>query len=366
MDYEANGLDEKSGSMNWKYGVGIYRKEFIIDKSNKNRIISLLFDGVYQDATVYLNGEKLGNNYYGYIPFEFDITNKVNIGEVNTLLVRVDNSAQPNTRWYSGSGITRDVWISSLPPIHVASNGTYIVTDSLENNIASLSITTEISNSAAVDSEIEIKNKIYSPDGLLIASMSEKMTIGTGLNNALIKQNLSIRNALLWSPEHPCMHQMITEIIVDGIIEDQYVTPFGIRTLYFDADKGLLINKEHIKIHGMAIHNEAGQLIGCKLSILIIHEQSGESQDCKACTIYCGVQSRIQFVGFRCNLKCQRIGRCGCKSKILETKQVSIDTFYISLLKINIIIIVKRNNSPCAHQLVFCFMHKRFTLLQIN
>lgn len=160
--------------MNWKYGVGIYRKEFIIDKSNKNRIISLLFDGVYQDATVYLNGEKLGNNYYGYIPFEFDITNKVNIGEVNTLLVRVDNSAQPNTRWYSGSGITRDVWISSLPPIHVASNGTYIVTDSLENNIASLSITTEISNSAAVDSEIEIKNKIYSPDGLLIASMSEK------------------------------------------------------------------------------------------------------------------------------------------------------------------------------------------------
>lgn len=86
------------------------------------------------------------------------------------------------------------------------------------------------------------------------------MTIGTGLNNALIKQNLSIRNALLWSPEHPCMHQMITEIIVDGIIEDQYVTPFGIRTLYFDADKGLLINKEHIKIHGMAIHNEAGQL----------------------------------------------------------------------------------------------------------
>lgn len=260
MDYEANGPDEKSGSMNWKYGVGIYRKEFIIDKSNKNRIISLLFDGVYQDATVYLNGEKLGNNYYGYIPFEFDITNKVNIGEVNTLLVRVDNSAQPNTRWYSGSGITRDVWISSLPPIHVASNGTYIVTDSLENNIASLSITTEISNSAAADSEIEIKNKIYSPDGLLIASMSEKMTIGAGLNNALIKQNLSIRNALLWSPEHPCMHQMITEIIVDGIIEDQYVTPFGIRTLYFDADKGLLINKEHIKIHGMAIHNEAGQL----------------------------------------------------------------------------------------------------------
>ncbi|WP_331670722.1 glycoside hydrolase family 2 protein, partial [Eisenbergiella porci] len=239
MDYEANGPDEKSGSMNWKYGVGIYRKEFIIDKSNKNRIISLLFDGVYQDATVYLNGEKLGNNYYGYIPFEFDITNKVNIGEVNTLLVRVDNSAQPNTRWYSGSGITRDVWISSLPPIHVASNGTYIVTDSLENNIASLSITTEISNSAAADSEIEIKNKIYSPDGLLIASMSEKMTIGAGLNNALIKQNLSIRNALLWSPEHPYMHQMITEIIVDSIIEDQYVTPFGIRTLYFDADKGL-------------------------------------------------------------------------------------------------------------------------------
>ena len=260
MDYEASELDKKSGAMNWKYGIGIYLKKFTVDKINAGRIIRLLFDGVYQDSTVYLNGKKLGNNFYGYIPFEYDITDIVNIGETNILVVRVDNSSQPNTRWYSGSGITRDVWISSLPPVHVASNGTYIVTDSWENGVASLSITTEIDNDADADSEIDIINKIYRPDGFLVAAMSEHITIGSGASRMLIKQNLAVKDAVLWSPEHPDMHRMITEIVKDGRVTDQYVTPFGIRTIVFDPDRGLLINKEHVKIHGMAIHNEAGQL----------------------------------------------------------------------------------------------------------
>lgn len=98
MDYEASELDPKSGAMNWKYGIGIYHKEFILDSSNVGRSIRLLFDGAYQDATVYLNGQELGHNFYGYIPFEFDITQTAKLGEPNILIVRINNSQPPNTR----------------------------------------------------------------------------------------------------------------------------------------------------------------------------------------------------------------------------------------------------------------------------
>lgn len=260
MDYEASDADPKSGSMNWKYGIGIYRKEFILDSANAGRNIQLLFDGVYQDATVYLNGHEVGRNYYGYIPFEIDITQAIKFDEPNILIVRVDNSKQPNTRWYSGSGITRDVWLSSLSPVHVASNGTYIVTDSLDNGIASLTITTEINNKSSVDCEITVINKFIDSNGRLIASLPEHLTLGSAAGCACIKQNLSLKNAALWTPEHPQMHRMVTEIEKDCQIIDHYETSFGIRTIYFDADRGFLINGRHLKIHGMAIHNEAGQL----------------------------------------------------------------------------------------------------------
>lgn len=260
MDYEASGRDEKSGAMNWKYGVGIYRKEFLLDDSNRGRVIRLLFDGVYQDASVTLNGVPLGSHFYGYTPFEFDISHVVRYGEPNLLIVRVDNSAQPNTRWYSGSGITRDVWISSLPPVHVATGGTFIVTDSLENGVAALSVTTEIENSAGVDSDVDVISRIYAPDGRLLAALPARMTLGAAAGRTLLRQKLAVRDAALWSPDHPDLHHMVTEILEDGAVTDRYVTPFGIRTIRFDADRGFFLNDIPLKLHGMAIHNEAGQL----------------------------------------------------------------------------------------------------------
>ena len=259
MDYEASGLDPKSGAMNWNYGIGIYRKEFMVDRANEGRTISLLFDGAYQDATVYLNGKELGNHYYGYTPFEYDITDSIKYGEPNLLIVRVDNSAQPNTRWYSGSGITRDVWISSLFPVHVASNGTYIVTESLDNGIATLAISVEIDNDSREECDIRINNKIYSPEGKMVVSLPQLLTAGAS-GRVLIKQNVALKDALLWSPEEPKLYKMITEIEKDGQLADRYETIFGIRTIYFDADEGFFLNGKHVKIHGMAIHNEAGQL----------------------------------------------------------------------------------------------------------
>lgn len=261
MDYEAAERDPKSGAMNWKYGVGIYRKEFVLDRANSGRTIRLLFDGVYQDSTVYLNGTELGRNFYGYIPFEFDITEAVRPGETNILIVRVDNSRQPNTRWYSGSGITRDVWISSLAPVHVATNGTYIVTDSLDNGAASLTVTTELENDSGLDAEILMTNRILDPDGRLVATCPQQLlTLGAAAGGAHIRQQITLKNAALWSPARPAMHRLVTELQCSGHVVDRYETPFGIRTILFHADRGFLINGEHLKIHGMAIHNDAGQL----------------------------------------------------------------------------------------------------------
>lgn len=261
MDYEARKPDPGSGAMNWKYGVGIYRKEFVLDKANSGRTIRLLFDGVYHDATVYLNGTELGHNFYGYIPFEFDISKAVRFGEANILIVRVDNSRQPNTRWYSGSGITRDVWISSLAPVHVAANGTYIVTDSLDNGVASLSVSTELENNSGRDTEILMTNRILDPKNLLVSSLPpQQLTLGACAGNTHIRQQISLENAALWSPSRPDMHCLVTELQCNGQIIDSFKTPFGIRTIHFHADRGFLINGEHLKIHGMAIHNDAGQL----------------------------------------------------------------------------------------------------------
>ena len=262
MDYEAPDLDPKSGAMNWKYGVGMYRKAFTLGEACEGKRILLHFDGAYQDATVWLNGVQLGNHFYGYTPFEYDITEAADLGGINRLVVRVDNSDQPNTRWYSGSGIDRDVWISAVNPVHTASEGTYIVTKALRNGFAELSIETEIMNQSEEDCEILVVNEIYAPDGKLAAKLPAKLTLGEACETAVLKQEIALREPALWSTEHPAMHKMLTKIYLGGGGEpvDVYTTPFGIRTICFDADGGFLLNGKHVKINGMAIHNEAGQL----------------------------------------------------------------------------------------------------------
>ncbi len=260
MDYEAKERDPKNGAMNWNYGVGIYRKTFELDPANEGRTLKLLFDGVYQNSTVYLNGKKLGWNYCGYIPFEYDITDAVCLEGPNTVVVRVDNSEQPNTRWYSGSGITRDVWFSSMNTVHVATNGTYIVTDSIDNGVADLTVVTELDNDSDGDREVVLKSSYYGPDGKLWAAFKEDVTVGAGASNLQLVKKFSLKNPVLWSDSHPDMYRLVSEILEDGKVVDRYESPFGIRTILFDPDRGFLINGEHVKLNGMAIHNEAGQL----------------------------------------------------------------------------------------------------------
>lgn len=260
MDYEAKEKDPKSGAMNWNYGIGIYRKCFELDPANEGRTLKLLFDGVYQNSTVYLNGKELGNNYCGYIPFEYDITDAVRYDAPNVVVVRVNNSEQPNTRWYSGSGIDRDVWLSSMDTAHVATDGTYIVTDSIDNGVADLTVVTELDNDSPCDRELVLKSSYIGPDGKLWAAFKDPVILGSGARQIQLIRNFSIKDPMLWSDSCPHLYTLVSELFENGELIDRYETRFGIRTICFDPDKGFLINGNHVKLQGMAIHNEAGQL----------------------------------------------------------------------------------------------------------
>lgn len=260
MDYLAEGQDPLTKAMDWRFGVGMYKKEFLLADRFKDMTITLHFEGAYEDSSVWLNGKSLGNHYYGYTPFEYDITSFVEFGKPNLVVVRVDNSEQPNSRWYSGSGITRDVWLRVTDKVHVASFGTYITTDSIDNGTAQLTIRTEIDNDGSEDARIQLVTKVCDHKGKLWAQVKDEILIGAACKGVTLKQNVAIKDPFLWSADAPYLYDIIISIEKNGVAADTYTTPFGIRTIRFDADHGFFINSVHQKINGMAIHNDAGAL----------------------------------------------------------------------------------------------------------
>jgi len=279
MDYPATGEDPLTKAMNWRFGVGMYRKEFILAENFKNKSITLHFEGAYQDSSVWLNGHFLGKHFYGYTPFEYDITPYVEFGKPNLVIVRVDNSEQPNSRWYSGSGITRDAWLRVTDKVHVASFGTYITTDSIENGVAQLTIRTEIDNDGDEDAKVRLISKVCDQDGKLWAQVEDEILIGAACKGVTIKQNVTIKNPVLWSAGTPYMYDIVSIIVKNGTVVDTYKTPFGIRTIRFDPEKGFIINNLREKINGMAIHNDAGAL-GAAVPVKVWERRLRKLKEC--------------------------------------------------------------------------------------
>lgn len=241
-------------------GIGWYRKTFSLPLSEKNKNVFIDFDGVYRNSKVWINGHYLGVRPNGYISFRYDLTPYLKYGnEKNIIAVRVDNSDQPNSRWYSGSGIYRNVWLVKTNKIFVDHWGTYITTPQVSEQSAIVHLQTTINNSSSSQpKKITLENIIYNELGIQVV----KKTAAITLNNKTVSnlENFSISNPILWSIEHPYLYKAITKIIVDGKIEDEYSTTFGIRYFDFDADKGFLLNGKHIKIFGVCDHHDLGCL----------------------------------------------------------------------------------------------------------
>lgn len=248
------------GSMGFMQGgTGWYRKNFYISSDYRNKLVSVQFDGVYHQCDVYINGRHLGFHPYGYTGFEYDLTGYLNIDGDNTLAVKVDHSNYPSSRWYSGSGIYRHVWLTVTDKIHVPSWGTCITTPEVTDEAAVVRIVTTVENGSGKIETVQVRNRILDSDGNEVISSTASKTVAEGSREDF-EQTLNLEKPVLWSVEDPHLYRMETTIRSGGSLKDIYVTPFGVRWFRFDADKGFFLNGKNIKLKGVNLHQDAGSL----------------------------------------------------------------------------------------------------------
>jgi len=242
-------------------GIGWYRKTFALPaETEKDKLIFIDFDGIYQNSEVWINGHYLGKRPYGYISFRYELTPYLNYGEKeNVIAVKVDNSQQPNSRWYSGSGIYRNVYLVHTDKIFVNHWGTFVTTPTITEKSAEINIKTDIRKKLEKNQQITLKTTIYNTEGRKVASITSS---GITLNDSVtpIEQKIEVRNPNLWSVENPYIYKAISQIEHEGEILDDYETTFGIRYFNFDSKKGFSLNGKPIKIKGVCNHHDMGCL----------------------------------------------------------------------------------------------------------
>jgi beta-galactosidase len=241
-------------------GLGWYRKTFSIPASANGKLIFIEFDGVYRNSEVWINGHYLGKRPYGYSTFEYELTPYLNYGpKTNLIAVKVDNSQQPNSRWYSGSGIYRNVWLTELNPVHVEHWGTYVTTPEVSEQSATVVIKTKVNNDSKSAAAVDLTTIIQDARGREVARGTEK-GVATSGSHAEISQTLKVSAPVLWSDERPYVYKIISQLEQAGRIVDRYETPLGIRTFRFDIAKGFILNGKPIKIRGTCNHHDFGSL----------------------------------------------------------------------------------------------------------
>jgi beta-galactosidase len=239
-------------------GIGWYRKHFNIASTGKGQQFRIEFDGVYMNSDVWINGQHLGKHPYGYTSFYYDLTPFVNKGE-NIIAVKVDNSLQPNSRWYSGSGIYRHVWLNITGPVHVAQWGTYITTPKVTTSSATISVRTTVENHNQGNKNIILRSVVKDGSGKEVAN-AETPFLLTSSGKTDAEQLVEVTSPSLWSVDTPSLYTLQSSILEGTIIIDTYPTTFGIRNIEFDKNKGFLLNGQHIKMNGVCLHHDAGCL----------------------------------------------------------------------------------------------------------
>lgn len=240
-------------------GTGWYRKTFSAPPEWRGKRVTVEFDGVYRNATGYLNGHKLGNQPYGYTSFSFDVTPDLDFSGPNVLAVRVDNSAQPNSRWYSGSGIYRHVRVVVTDSVHVAHWGVLVSTTRASIEGGSLSVLTRVENESAAPARVTVETQILDRGGKPVGHAQSAVEAAPG-SATEASQEIAVSKPALWSPEAPALYRAVTRLRKDGKVIDEVTTTFGIRTLAWSAEKGLLLNGKAIKLAGGCVHHDNGPL----------------------------------------------------------------------------------------------------------
>lgn len=245
-------------------GIGWYRKSFVLPKEMEGKKITIDFDGVYMDSYIYVNGVQVGNHPYGYTPFSFDITDNLICDGVteNVISVKVNNR-QPSSRWYSGSGIYRDVKLTVTDKVHVEQYGTYVTTPNLKSEYstgkATVNIKTDIANEEGSDKEVTLVSTIYDSEGNVVGDSSSTQVI-TANSTYKYDQNVEVQNPKLWGTENPYLYDVVTKVLINNEVVDEYTTEFGMRWFDFTTDNGFFLNGEQMKLEGVCMHHDQGAL----------------------------------------------------------------------------------------------------------
>lgn len=240
-------------------GIGWYRKTFVSDQSLEGKKVQILFDGVYMNSEVWINGQSLGVHPYGYTPFYYDLTPFLKpTGEPNLLAVKVNNNGK-NSRWYSGSGIYRHVSLQVSGKVNIPIWGISVNTPEVSPEKAVVKFGIRVNNESKESSDLIVVTKIFSPDGK--TASEAKTTVSPFKEEKIdVEQNFNLKNPTLWSIGSPQLYQAVTEVSFDGKLVDRQSTTFGIRSIEFSAEKGFLLNGEKVLLKGGCMHHDNGPL----------------------------------------------------------------------------------------------------------
>ncbi len=242
-------------------GVGWYRKTLRLPARLRAKRFTILFDGVYMNSEVWVNGTRLGEHPYGYAAFHFDLTPHLRFDEPNVIAVRVDASGK-TSRWYPGSGIYRHVWLTATAPVHLAPWGVVVTTPEVNAEKATVHAASEVCNDGETDARVTLISRVFSPQGKPLVSASSEASVASGASH-LFEQDLSVSSPQLWSPETPVLYRMVTSVAVAGRVIDETATPFGLRSFTVSADQGFVLNGQPLKLRGGCVHHDNGPLGAC-------------------------------------------------------------------------------------------------------
>lgn len=256
-------------------GIGWYRKSFVADAKEKGKHFYIDFDGVYMNAEVFVNGVSLGKRPYGYISFRYELTPYIIWNRKNVIAVRVDNAEQPNSRWYSGCGIYRNVWLTKVNLLHIAQWGTYVTAKEVSEHRATLRVCTKIQQEkdayTSSATKATLVTTVWDANGQKVGEASSEVEIEAGAMPE-VEQEIEIQNPIRWSVEHPYLYKVKSEIRRNGKLVDEDETLTGIRSFRFDARKGFFLNGEPVKIKGVCLHHDLGCL-GAAVNVRALERQ---------------------------------------------------------------------------------------------
>ncbi len=238
-------------------GTGWYRNRFTLPASDQGKAVRIVFDGSYYETTVWLNGIRVGRNVYGYTPFSLDLTPHLRpAGQENLLAVRVDNPGE-NSRWYSGSGIYRPVYLEITSPMRISVWGVAVITPEATADGASVEVKVEVEN-RQTGANSRVRVRLIDPDGKP-AGIGEGAVEGAGATGTAVVR-VRLDTARLWSPATPVLYRADVELLSGGKLVDRESVPFGIRTVAWNADQGFLLNGQPMELKGACIHHDHGPL----------------------------------------------------------------------------------------------------------